>query len=119
MSLRTGRRWRTRGSAALDAATNGVAPDEVLLAAEIVSPSNPDNDYVAKMRDYPAMGIEHYLIVDPRTGLVHHHAEPTGSGDAARYTYNREYAFGAKIEIGAWRLDTGVFPRYTGEDSEG
>lgn len=37
-------------------------PREILLAIEIVSPSNPANDYEAKSRDYPAMGIGHYLI---------------------------------------------------------
>ncbi|MEV0091968.1 Uma2 family endonuclease [Streptomyces sp. NPDC050738] len=104
---------------ALDAEGAGVDPAEVLLAAEVVSPSNPDNDYVSKMRDYPAMRIEHYLIIDPRTGLVHHHAEPTGTGDAARYAYSREYAFGAKIQVGDWRIDTSAFPRYTAKDIEG
>ncbi|MFJ6570038.1 Uma2 family endonuclease [Streptomyces sp. NPDC091292] len=104
---------------ALDAPTAGVDPAEVLLAAEIVSPSNPDNDYVAKMRDYPAMGIGHYLIIDPRTGLVHHHTEPTGrSRDTARYTSSREYPFGARIQVGDWQIDTSVFPRYEAGESD-
>ncbi|WP_262413515.1 Uma2 family endonuclease [Actinacidiphila acidipaludis] len=47
--------------------------DAVELAVEIVSPSNPENDYQDKIRDYPAMGIPHYLIIDPRNGTAHHH----------------------------------------------
>lgn len=43
-------------------------PHEILLAIEIVSPSNPDNDCRDKSRDYAAMGIPHYLILDPRDG---------------------------------------------------
>ncbi|MEU9732324.1 Uma2 family endonuclease [Streptomyces sp. NPDC048002] len=37
----------------------GLAVDatRVLAVVEIVSPSNPDNDYVDKLADYPAMGI--------------------------------------------------------------
>ncbi|MGC4999313.1 Uma2 family endonuclease [Streptomyces sp. DT195] len=45
----------------------GVAVDatDVLAVIGIVSPSNPSNDYIEKLADYPAMGIAHYLIVDP------------------------------------------------------
>jgi Uma2 family endonuclease len=39
-----------------------------LLAVEVVFPSSPGTDYEDKSRDYPAMGIPHYLIVDPRDG---------------------------------------------------
>ncbi|MFB6567994.1 Uma2 family endonuclease [Streptomyces noursei] len=31
-------------------------PREIVLAIEVVSPSNPSNDYEEKSRDYPAMG---------------------------------------------------------------
>jgi Uma2 family endonuclease len=55
--------------AAYDAPT-GIDPREVRLAVEIVSPGNPSNDYSGKLRDYPAMGIPDYLIVDPRDGTL-------------------------------------------------
>ncbi|MER6065606.1 Uma2 family endonuclease [Streptomyces sp. NPDC001792] len=54
----------------------GLAVDatQVLAAVEIVSPSSPNNDYVDKLDDYPAMGIAHYMIVDPRTGTIEVHS---------------------------------------------
>ncbi|MBT2398720.1 Uma2 family endonuclease [Streptomyces sp. ISL-100] len=46
-------------------------PAEVaLIAVEIVSPSNPENDWAAKLRDYPVMGIPLYLIIDARESTV-------------------------------------------------
>ena len=39
-------------------------PSDVLMVCEVVSRANPENDYEGKLRDYPAMGIPHYLIVD-------------------------------------------------------
>ncbi|MEU1543933.1 Uma2 family endonuclease [Actinacidiphila glaucinigra] len=41
-------------------------PADVALVAEVVATSNPENDYREKTRDYPAMGIPLYLIIDPR-----------------------------------------------------
>ncbi|MDQ1046128.1 Uma2 family endonuclease [Streptomyces sp. V4I2] len=48
--------------------TTRSTPHEIVLAIEIVWPSNPENDYEHKTRDYPAMGIPHYLGLDPRDG---------------------------------------------------
>ncbi|MFJ8041894.1 Uma2 family endonuclease [Kitasatospora sp. NPDC096147] len=40
------------------------------LVVEVVSPTNPENDWHGKVRDYPSMGIPTYLIVDPRDKQV-------------------------------------------------
>jgi Uma2 family endonuclease len=45
-----------------------VVADETLLpviVVEIVSPGNPENDYVRKVEAYAAFGIPEYWIVDP------------------------------------------------------
>ncbi|WP_338896262.1 Uma2 family endonuclease [Streptomyces sp. TG1A-60] len=49
---------------------------QVLAVIEIVSPSNPDNDHGERLTDYPAMGIAHHMIVDPRTGTVEVRSDP-------------------------------------------
>ena len=43
-------------------------PRTLIAAVEIVSRSNPDNDWVTKLRDYPLIGVPVYAIFDPRTG---------------------------------------------------
>ena len=43
-------------------------PRSLLAAIEVVSRSNPDNDWTGKMRDYPLLGVPIYVIFDPRTG---------------------------------------------------
>ncbi|HEX8340232.1 MAG TPA: Uma2 family endonuclease, partial [Tepidisphaeraceae bacterium] len=40
------------------------------LAVEIVSPDDPDRDYLAKRREYAAAGIAEYWIVDPKKQSV-------------------------------------------------
>ncbi|WP_052466277.1 Uma2 family endonuclease [Mobilicoccus massiliensis] len=42
--------------------------DDVLLAAEIVSPSSVETDWLTKRREYAAAGIPHYVVVDLRDG---------------------------------------------------
>ena len=47
----------------------GRGPDEweyADLCVEVVSPDDPDRDYVDKRRDYAAAGVPEYWIVDPR-----------------------------------------------------
>jgi Uma2 family endonuclease len=44
----------------------GVDPSEVLLAIEVVSPSNPGNDHVLKRHAYAVAGIREFWIVDER-----------------------------------------------------
>ncbi len=87
-------------------------PDDVLMVCEVVSRANPENDYEGKLRDYPAMDIPHYLIVDPRTGIVHAHSEPYSSPEGPSYAAHREYPFGKVVEIGPWQIDTSGFTRY-------
>lgn len=40
------------------------------LVVEVVSPDDPDRDYVAKRADYAAAGIPEYWIVDPPVGRI-------------------------------------------------
>lgn len=88
----------------------GLAVDavQVLAVVEIISPSNPNNAYIEKLADYPAMGIEHYLIVDPRTGTVEVHSEPC----KGRYTRKDPYIYGDRVPFGPWTVDTADFRRY-------
>ncbi|MEU6352238.1 Uma2 family endonuclease [Streptomyces sp. NPDC047072] len=85
-----------------------VAAEEVLAVIEIVSPSNPNNDYGEKLTEYPAMGIDHYLIVDPRTGTIEVHSDPC----RGRYSRKDPYIFGDAVPFGPWVVETGEFRRY-------
>jgi Uma2 family endonuclease len=79
-----------------------VVPHEVLLVVEIVSRSNPAKD---KVRDYAAMGIPFYLLVDPRLGTGIVHQEPG-------YPVREKFVFGDTVQVGPWRLDTGGLKTY-------
>jgi Uma2 family endonuclease len=41
-----------------------------VIVIEIVSPGNPNNDYVRKVGAYAALGIPEYWIVDPRNRAI-------------------------------------------------
>ncbi|MPY62303.1 Uma2 family endonuclease [Streptomyces spongiae] len=88
----------------------GLAVDatQVLAVIEIVSPSNPDNDYSEKLAEYPAMGIAQYMIVDPRTGTIEVHSDPCKN----RYDRKDPYIFGDSVPFGPWTVDTSAFRRY-------
>lgn len=88
----------------------GLAVDatQVLAAVEIVSPSNPNNDYVDKLDDYPAMGIAQYMIVDPCTGTIEVHCEPC----KGRYTRKEPYIYGDSVPFGPWVVDSSQFRRH-------
>jgi Uma2 family endonuclease len=90
---------------ALEGEEPALFPRETLLVVEIVSQSNPENDYHGKVRDYAAMVIPHYLLVDPRdgTGIVH-----SGPG----YTEREKFTFGDEITVGPWTIDTSVLKTY-------
>jgi Uma2 family endonuclease len=44
----------------------GFAPEEVLLAVEVVSPSSRSHDNVTKRNAYARFGLQHYWIADPK-----------------------------------------------------
>ncbi|NJP44434.1 Uma2 family endonuclease [Actinacidiphila epipremni] len=80
-------------------------PADVLLAVEIVSWANPRGDYGEKVADYAAMGIPHYVIVDPRGGTGVVHATPG-------YRHRTPFVFGDTVRVGPWKLDTSVLLTY-------
>ncbi|MFD5536887.1 Uma2 family endonuclease [Streptomyces sp. NPDC127079] len=87
-------------------------PRTLIAAIEIVSRSNPDNDWVAKLRDYPLIGIPVYAIFDPRTGtgavLTDIHPTP----DGPRYATRKDFVYGEDVTIGEWTITTDNLPRY-------
>ncbi|WP_079052079.1 Uma2 family endonuclease [Streptomyces regalis] len=94
--------------AVLDEEGLAVDATQVLAVVEIVSPSNPNNDYIEKLADYPAMGIAHYMIVDPRTGTIEVHSDPC----KGRYTRKDPYIYGDSVQFGPWTVATSEFRRY-------
>ena len=93
-----------------DAAVTSEAVDAtaVHLAVEIVSPSNPENDYIDKVRDYPLMGVPRYLIVDPRDGACLYYWD----SDGKTYRQSLPYTFGDVISVGDWTIDTSELVLY-------
>jgi Uma2 family endonuclease len=81
-------------------------PHDVTLVTEVVSPSNYSNDYVEKVRDYSAMGIEHYLLIDPRKSTLTAFTDPGPGPEGPRYRAQHDYAFGDPVTIGPWTLGT-------------
>jgi Uma2 family endonuclease len=81
-------------------------PRDVPLVVEVVSPSNHTNDYIEKVRDYAAMGIEHYLVVDPRKSTLTVFTDPGPSPDGPTYRGQHDYAFGSPVPVGPWTLET-------------
>lgn len=89
-------------------------PRSLVAAIEVVSRSNPDNDWVSKARDYPLMGIPVYAIFDPRTGtgavLTDIHATP----DGLRYATRKDFVYGEDVTIADWTISTEELPLYGG-----
>jgi Uma2 family endonuclease len=87
-------------------------PLTLIAAIEVVSRSNPDNDWVGKMRDYPLIGIPIYAIFDPRTAtgavLTDIHSTP----DGPRYATRKDFVYGEDVTIGDWTISTDGLPRY-------
>ncbi|WP_062651271.1 Uma2 family endonuclease [Streptomyces maremycinicus] len=94
------------------AAGDAIDPRRSHLVIEIVSRSNPSNDYEGKLHDYPAMGVPHYLIVDPRDGSAVHYWAPVRRTGTPAYDNRQHYAFGDTITIAGWKIDTAELPRY-------
>lgn len=84
----------------------------LIAAIEVVSRSNPDNDWVSKLRDYPLLGVPIYAIFDPRTGtgavLSEIHTTPEGP----RYAIRKDFVYGEDVTIGEWTISTDGLPRY-------
>lgn len=97
---------------AFDTDADAADPREIILAIEVVSRSNPENDYVRKMSDYAAMGIDDYLIVDPRDGTCLHATEVGSKGAGPEYLVRTAYTYGDTIDIAGVRIDTTGLPRY-------
>ncbi|AUG81334.1 hypothetical protein CFP65_6689 [Kitasatospora sp. MMS16-BH015] len=90
---------------------NELPAEAALIAVEIVSPSNPENDWVGKLRDYPLMGIPLYLIVDPSQKTATLFSEP----ENGRYRTREEADFGETVHIPqpfGFALDTSVLLPY-------
>ncbi|MFP3991796.1 Uma2 family endonuclease [Streptomyces sp. E11-3] len=97
-----------------DQPEDGVDATTVLLVVEVVSKTNPGNDHITKLRDYPRMGIPVYVIIDPRDGTITVHEESTTVSGQARYADTpRPYKFGdTAVPMGRWTIDTSGFRRY-------
>ncbi|MDH6113272.1 Uma2 family endonuclease [Kitasatospora sp. MAP12-15] len=91
---------------------DAVHPRDVVAVVEVVSKSNPENDYQGKMRDYPVMGIPYYLIVDPRNGTGIVLSAPHTTPEGPRYSTRREFRFGESVLLGALEVDTADFSTY-------
>ncbi|MFC5033450.1 Uma2 family endonuclease [Streptomyces sp. So13.3] len=87
-------------------------PRDVALVTEVFSPSNHSNDYVEKVADYSAMGIELYLLVDPRKGTIAVFSDPGPSPEGPRYRARHDYAFGEPVTLGPWLIDTSELRPY-------
>lgn len=81
----------------VDQPEHDVPASVVLVAVEMVSPGNPENDWVSKLRDYPVMGIPLYLIVDARAKTVTLFSEL----ENGRYRSREDADFGETIRIPA------------------
>ncbi|MER7899723.1 Uma2 family endonuclease [Streptomyces sp. NPDC096046] len=90
----------------------------LIAAIEVVSRSNPRNDWVGKMRDYPLLGIPVYAIFDPRTGtgavLTDIHRTP----DGPRYATRKDFVYGEDVTIAEWTIPTSGLPCYQDDDEE-
>ncbi|MGW7363142.1 Uma2 family endonuclease [Streptomyces sp. NPDC054841] len=88
-------------------------PRTLIAAVEIVSRSNPDNDWVGKMRDYPLLGIPVYVIFDPRTGSGAVLSDIHRTPDGPRYATRKDFIYGEDITIAEWTISTDNLPRYS------
>lgn len=89
-----------------------VSPEDVRLVAEVVSDSNPDNDYVEKTADYAAMGIPVYVIVDPRKSTITVLADPGQGAEGPQYRIRRDGVFGDTVSAEPFTVDTSEFLPY-------
>ncbi|WP_017622296.1 Uma2 family endonuclease [Nocardiopsis chromatogenes] len=96
---------------ALDTEDYFVSPDDVILAAEVVSRSNSGNDRVEKLGIYAAAAIPLYLLIDPIRASTTLYFSP----EDGHYTENVTAPFGKSVEIPepfGFELDTSRFRTY-------
>nr|WP_237555190.1 Uma2 family endonuclease [Streptomyces sp. SID4948] len=79
----------------LETTDTQVPAEAAVIAVELVSPSNPENDWVGKVRDYPMMGIPMYLVVDARLKSVTLFSHP----DGRKYHRREDADFGEILRI--------------------
>lgn len=84
----------------------------LVAAVEVVSRSNPDNDWVSKTRDYPLMGIPVYAIFDPRTGKGAVLSDIHSTPDGPRYATRKDFVYGEDVTIADWTISTEGLPLY-------
>ncbi|WP_103510709.1 Uma2 family endonuclease [Streptomyces sp. SM13] len=89
-----------------------VDPQALIAAIEVVSRSNPDNDWVSKVRDYPLLGVPVYAIFDPRTGSGAVLSDIHRTPDGPRYATRKDFLYGEDVTIGEWTISTDDLPRY-------
>ncbi|MGW0748277.1 Uma2 family endonuclease [Streptomyces sp. NPDC002587] len=87
-------------------------PRSLIAAIEIVSRSNPDNDWIGKMRDYPLLGIPVYAVFDPRTGSGAVMTDIHSTPDGPRYATRKDFVYGEDVTIADWTISTEGLPRY-------
>ncbi|MFG3528925.1 Uma2 family endonuclease [Streptomyces sp. NPDC047917] len=87
-------------------------PRALIAAVEVVSQSNPDNDWVSKLRDYPLLGVPVYAIFDPRTGTGAVLSEIHATPDGPRYAIRKDFVYGEDVTIGEWTISTDGLPLY-------
>ncbi|MFC4036684.1 Uma2 family endonuclease [Streptomyces polygonati] len=96
----------------LETTDNQVPAEAAAIAVELVSPSNPENDWVGKVRDYPLMGIPLYLVVDARLKSVTLFSRP----DGGKYHRRDDADFGESLGIPGpfgFDLDTSALLPYS------
>ena len=87
-------------------------PRALIAAIEVVSHSNPDNDWIGKVRDYPQVGIPIYAVFDPRTGIGTVLTDIHPTPDGPRYATRKDFVYGEDVTIGDWTMSTDNLPRY-------
>ncbi|MER7514870.1 Uma2 family endonuclease [Streptomyces sp. NPDC126499] len=87
-------------------------PRTLLAAIEVVSRSNPDNDWVGKLRDYPLLGVPVYAIFDPRTGSGAVFSDIHATPEGPRYATRKDFFYGEDVTIAEWTISTDGLPRY-------
>ncbi|MEV7613847.1 Uma2 family endonuclease [Streptomyces sp. NPDC089799] len=89
-------------------------PRTLIAAIEVVSQSNPDNDWVGKMREYPLMGVPVYAVFDPRTGTGAVMSDIHATPDGPRYATRKDFVYGEDVTVADWTISTEGLPRYAG-----